>query len=1052
MGSNVAIIARLRDLSGALPERRARASLWTWVVLLLVLTAAAELHASWLQSSLASWVGRQLFYELLPGSSPSIRYPATGPYDRRLGYTELPRKIARLEQEGFSVAAQARLSPALVSLTEWGFPPIYPEKDHAGMRIVDRHAATLRESRHPQRVFPKFTSVPARIVDTLLFIENRELLEPGPSRRNPAIEWDRLAKALSVRAFMRGRVGNAPGGSTLATQIEKYRHSSQGQTLTSLDKLRQIGSATLRAYLDGPNTISARHSIVLAYLNSVPLAAAPGFGEVNGLGDGLHAWYGADLDEVVRLLSGPSLDVEIAARARAYKQVLSLFVAERRPSYYLLADREALHDLTDVYLGLLHRAGIIDSFLLDAALAVQLEFQGRPPTSSRASYVETKATDAVRSELLGLLGESSFYDLDRLDLVVRTTLDGEIQQQVIQALRALGDPAVAAQAGLVHPRMLERGDPSQLVYSLLLFERTPQGNALRVLADTLDRPFNVNEGMKLDLGSTAKLRTLVHYLEIVAALHDQYAGRTPRELRSETAHPEDRIRRFVLERMRVHPDLSLASMLDAALEQRYSADPRESFFTGGGVRRFSNHDPRHDGRSFSLRESLVQSVNLSFIRLMRDIAAHLIFGPTGFAARLESDPEDPWRDEYLRRFADAESRIFVQRFYDKHRERSPEARRQSLVAARPATPRRLAALFRSLQPDADLSALRDFLREHGVGVSEARLERLYAQLGPEKLALRDRAHLARVHPLELWLVEFLGEHPGSTLSQTIEASVEAKDEAYVWLFRTGRRDAQNRRIRAVLEREVFDEIHREWARAGYPFESLVPSLATAIGVSADRPAALAELMGIVQNGGRRLPERRIEAFRFAPGTPYETVLEPSPDAGEAILRPEVADAVKQVLLEVVESGTARRIRGAFSRENETETAIGGKTGTGDSRHKEFAPDGRLLTSRVLSRTASFAFLLGDRHFGVITAYVDGSRAEDYVFTSSLPLQVLRYLDPALASLLGDPRDATSSPRSVRWYDAAPEEKGLADPHDPRDRSAPVPTAGVRPSGRLGPGA
>jgi hypothetical protein len=107
---------------------------------------------------------------------------------------------------------------------------------------------------------------------------------------------------------------------------------------------------------------------------------------------------------------------------------------------------------------------------------------------------------------------------------------------------------------------------------------------------------------------------------------------------------------------------------------------------------------------------------------------------------------------------------------------------------------------------------------------------------------------------------------------------------------------------------------------------------------------------------------------------------------------------------------------------------------------------------VLSRTASFAFLLGDRHFGVITAYVDGPRAEDYVFTSSLPLQVLRYLDPTLASLLRDPGDAASSLRSASWYDAVPEEEGLADPHARRIRSAPVPGAGVRAPGRLGPGA
>ena len=53
-------------------------------------------------------------------------------------------------------------------------------------------------------------------------------------------------------------------------------------------------------------------------LNSVPLSARPGLGEVNGLGDGLCAWYGAaqilfDVDlevqrgEVVAKQTGSSL-------------------------------------------------------------------------------------------------------------------------------------------------------------------------------------------------------------------------------------------------------------------------------------------------------------------------------------------------------------------------------------------------------------------------------------------------------------------------------------------------------------------------------------------------------------------------------------------------------------------------------------------------------------------------------------------------------------------------------------------------------------------------
>ena len=49
-------------------------------------------------------------------------------------------------------------------------------------------------------------------------------------------------------------------------------------------------------------------------------------------------------------------------------------------------------------------------------------------------------------------------------------------------------------------------------------------NYLRVQTDNLAQPFDINEGAKLDLGSTAKLRTLITYLEIVAELHARLAG------------------------------------------------------------------------------------------------------------------------------------------------------------------------------------------------------------------------------------------------------------------------------------------------------------------------------------------------------------------------------------------------------------------------------------------------------------------------------------------------------------------------------------------------
>ncbi len=40
----------------------------------------------------------------------------------------------------------------------------------------------------------------------------------------------------------------------------------------------------------------------------------------------------------------------------------------------------------------------------------------------------------------------------------------------------------------------------------------------------MNQPLNINQNTRLELGSTAKLRTLINYLEIVADLHRQYAG------------------------------------------------------------------------------------------------------------------------------------------------------------------------------------------------------------------------------------------------------------------------------------------------------------------------------------------------------------------------------------------------------------------------------------------------------------------------------------------------------------------------------------------------
>src|SRR4029077_14520046 len=121
-------------------------------------------------------------------------------------------------------------------------------------------------------------------------------------------------------------------------------------------------------------------------------------------------WYGTDLDEANTLLAGAA-DITLARKAEVFKQVLSLLIAQRRPSYYLVDGRQDLTALTNQYLRLISDAGIIDKDLREVALRAPLTFLSHAPSPPALSFVERKATTAAQSELLRLLGSSSLYDL-----------------------------------------------------------------------------------------------------------------------------------------------------------------------------------------------------------------------------------------------------------------------------------------------------------------------------------------------------------------------------------------------------------------------------------------------------------------------------------------------------------------------------------------------------------------------------------------------------------------------------------------------------------------
>ena len=256
-----------------------------------VLLLAWEMRTSTLQAWYFTRVAEEAVWELEPGPSPSIAFPTYGPTDQRLGYTEVPRMVDSLKANRFEIVRQVRVSDRFADVVAKGIFPPYVEKTQGGLTLLDRRGSVFHRSPSPARVYGTFDSIPDLLWKTLLYVENRDFLDADRPRANPAVEWDRFLLAVGEMALSYlGSDRNVPGGSTLATQLEKFRHSPEGRTGSGGDKIRQMLSASLRAYLDGPETLDNQRRIVRDYLNSVPLAAQIGHGEVVGTADGLWAW------------------------------------------------------------------------------------------------------------------------------------------------------------------------------------------------------------------------------------------------------------------------------------------------------------------------------------------------------------------------------------------------------------------------------------------------------------------------------------------------------------------------------------------------------------------------------------------------------------------------------------------------------------------------------------------------------------------------------------------------------------------------------------------
>ena len=387
------------------------------------------------------------------------------------------------------------------------------------------------------------------------------------------------------------------------------------------------------------------------------------------------------------------------------------------------------------------------------------------------------------------------------------------------------------------------------------------------------------------------------------------------------------------------------------MERRYSANPGEGFFTGGGLHPSTTSIARDNARSLTVREALQALGQPGVHPPDARRRAPRTWPAAGPAPKLLDGRGRPAPPRVLARFADHEGAVFLARFYRKYQGLTPaEAEALLLQRRAPARRRALASVLCTIEPEASDARWPSCCsascpRQRHAALADARL-RSCARPTARPLSLADRGYVARVHPLELWLVGYLrAPSRARRWPRRSRRAPRERQEVYGWLFKTRHKSAQDRRIRAAARERRLRGDPRAVAAAGLPLrgaDAVLRDRARRLG----RPAGGAGRADGHHRQRRRAPAdaaRRCAALR-----PRHAVRDPA----RAPRRAEPSACCHAEVAAGRAPRAGRRGRGrhraapegrASSRRDGSEIAIGGKTGTGDHRFDSAsAPAGRLI--------------------------------------------------------------------------------------------------------------
>ena len=130
-----------------------------------------------------------------------------------------------------------------------------------------------------------------------------------------------------------------------------------------------------------------------------------------------------------------------------------------------------------------------------------------------------------------------------------------------------------------------------------------------------------------------------------------------------------------------------------------------------------------------------------------------------------------------------------------------------------------------------------------------------------------------------------------------------------------------------------------------------------------------------------------------------TLSRPFVTIGRVLIHPWTRRAGIGLVIRSISPPSLQRAKGIFVGPDSIPIVVGGKTGSGDNELITVSRNRHKRTVQTTNRTATFVFYIGERHYGVVLAYVPGPEASAYRFTSALPVSVLKLIAPTVNARL-----------------------------------------------------